>query len=134
MVRTAPVPAFIKLKSTRTYPVVSRETIQRRLVYDGIRSQRPFRCLPLTLQNRQYGQEFCRPRPSWCVPNLLLIGGKESSAISPVSVSILMTTIHACRDVQERVRTCICCLATYGHHTRYDSAESKQLVGILNHL
>lgn len=49
------------------HPVVSRETIRRRLADAGIRSRRPLRRLPLTPHHRQCRLDFCRPRASWSV-------------------------------------------------------------------
>ena len=47
------------------HPVVSRETIRRRLADAGLRIRRPLRRLPLTPYHRQYQLDFCRSRTSW---------------------------------------------------------------------
>ncbi|GBN25117.1 hypothetical protein AVEN_228894-1 [Araneus ventricosus] len=73
IIRTATSDPTTSLESIRRHlppsrhPMVSRETIRRRLADAGISSRRPLRRLPLTPHHRQCRLYFCRPRARWSV-------------------------------------------------------------------
>ncbi|GFX85365.1 HTH_Tnp_Tc3_2 domain-containing protein [Trichonephila clavipes] len=48
---------------------IAPQTISRHLAEANLKSKRPFRALPLTLEHRQLRQQRCQARSMWNVPD-----------------------------------------------------------------
>ncbi|GFV32857.1 HTH_Tnp_Tc3_2 domain-containing protein [Trichonephila clavipes] len=107
------------------HPVLSSETIQRRLTESGVRSHRPLRFLPLTPHHKQCRLDFYQPRVSWSVTDCGRVGFIEESRFSCSTDDQPLLHVEAARSP---VRFSVYCRKTYGDCTRCDTVKRDLLV------